>query len=61
MPRLTTRNLMSGLGVLIMLVAVLADVISLGREPGFGWKQGIGLAIGLGLVVGGALWGRVSR
>jgi hypothetical protein len=52
---------MIGLGVLVMLFAVLADAIGLGRDPGFGWKQGIGLVIGLGLVVGGALWGRASR
>ncbi len=61
MPQLTARNLMIGLGVLVILASVFADTIGLGGEPGFGWKQGIGVAIGSALVVGGALWGRTSR
>jgi hypothetical protein len=61
MPKLTTRNVMIGFGVLIILVSALADTLGLGREPGFGWKQGIGVAVGLGLVVGSALWRRASR
>ena len=61
MPTLTTRTLTIAVGTLLILVALLADVVGLGREPSFGWKQGVVLVIGLALVAGGALWGRVSR
>ena len=61
MPKLTTRNLTIGLGTLLILVALFADGLGLGREPRFGWKQGVVLVVGLALVVGGSLWGRVSR
>jgi hypothetical protein len=61
MPKLTTRNLTIGLGTLLILVSLFADVLGLGREPRFGWKQGVVLVVGLALVVGGSLWGRVSR
>jgi hypothetical protein len=52
---------MVGLGAVLILVAVFADSLGLGREPRFGWKQGILLVVGLALVVGGVLWRRVSR
>ena len=61
MSKLTTRNLMVGLGAVLILVALFADSLGLGREPHFGWKQGVILVVGLALVVGGVLWGRVSR
>ena len=61
MPKLTTRTLTIGLGILLILVALLADAVGIGREPNFGWKQGVLLVIGLALVVGGWVWGRVSR
>lgn len=61
MSKLMTRNLMVGLGAVLILVAVFADSLGLGREPGFGWKQGALLVVGLALVVGGVLWRRVSR
>ena len=61
MPKLAARNLMIGLGVLLILVALLADTLGLGPNARFGWKQGIVVSVGSALVVGGALWGRVSR
>ena len=61
MPKLTTRNLTIGLGAVLILVALFADSLGLGREPRFGWKQGVILVVGLALVVGGFLWGRASR
>ena len=61
MSKLMTRNLMVGLGAVLILVAVFADSLGLGREPRFGWKQGILLVVGLALVVGGVLWRRVWR
>lgn len=61
MPTLNTRNLMIGLGALLILVALLTDVFGLGQSARFGWKQGIVLSVGFTLVVAGALWGRVMR
>lgn len=34
-------------GVLAVLLAVLADEIGVGGQPGFAWKQGILLAVGV--------------
>ena len=42
-------------GVLLALVALLADILGVGSEPGFGWKQSAGLAVGLVLAAIG-LW-----
>ena len=61
MPKLTTRTVTIAVGILLILVALLADIVGLGGEPRFGWKQGVILVIGLALIAGGALWGRVSR
>ena len=37
-------------GVLLVLLAVLADTIGVGRVPGFGWKQTLTLLVGLALM-----------
>jgi hypothetical protein len=43
-------------GVLLVLLAVLADAVGIGGQSGFGWKQGVLLAAGvLALIVGGAI------
>ena len=44
-----------GLGVLMVLVSVLADVLRIGGDPGFGYKQGVGVFVGLALIIGGIL------
>jgi len=41
-------------GVLLVLLALLADIIGVGRVPGFGWKQMLTLLVGLALI--GAGW-----
>ncbi len=41
------------IGVLAVLLAVLADEIGVGGEPGFAWKQGILLAVGVIVAVFG--------
>jgi len=58
---MSTRTLVIGLGVLVILVSVFADAIGLGREPGFGWKQWVGLAVGVAIVIVGFAWSRLSR
>jgi uncharacterized membrane protein len=40
-------------GVVLALISIFADVIGVGREPGFGWKQTLGLVVGLGLTAYG--------
>jgi hypothetical protein len=45
-------------GVVIIVVALGADVLGFGREPGLGLTQILGAGAGVLLVVGGALWRR---
>ena len=45
-----------GLGVLVVLVSVLADVLGIGGEPGFGYKQGAGVFVGISLIIAGVWW-----
>jgi protein-S-isoprenylcysteine O-methyltransferase Ste14 len=42
-----------GAGVLLVLVAVFADPLGLGRHPGFGWIQGLGVVIGALVILAG--------
>jgi len=37
-------------GILLVLLALLADIIGVGRVPGFGWKQALTLLVGLVLI-----------
>ncbi len=41
------------IGVLAILLAVLADEIGVGGQPGFNWKQGILLAVGVAVTLFG--------
>lgn len=61
MAQLRWWHLMIGLGVLLVLVSLLADVIGLGREPGFGYRQIAGVVAGLALVAAGVWRGRAAR
>jgi len=46
-------------GILIVLIAALADPLGLGRSPGFGWRQTLGVVVGALVVAGGVyLWRR---
>ena len=40
-------------GVLAILLALLADEIGVGSQPGFNWKQGILLAVGVAVALFG--------
>src|SRR4029450_13165378 len=50
-------HLVLGLGVLVVLVSALADVLRIGGEPGFGYKQGVGVVVGIALIIAGPWWG----
>lgn len=41
-----------GIGALLVLLALFADPLGLGR-PGFGWRQGLGLVIGAVVILAG--------
>jgi hypothetical protein len=43
-----------GVGLLLILIAMFADALGLGRSPGFGWRQTLGLVAGVLVVVAGA-------
>ena len=42
---LLAKTLMIG-GIVIVLLAVLAETLGLGRSPGFGWLQTLGVIVG---------------
>lgn len=42
-----------GVGVLVVVIAGLADPLRLGRHPGFGWLQGLGVVIGVVVLLAG--------
>ena len=50
------RHLVLGLGALLVLVSALADVLRIGGEPGFGYKQGVGVLVGIALILAGLCW-----
>ena len=43
-----------GVGLLLLLIALFADPLGLGRAPGVGWKQTLGAGVGVLVVVAGA-------
>jgi len=44
-----------GIGTLLGIVALTADLTGLGAYPGFGWKQALGTAVALVLVGAGSV------
>jgi hypothetical protein len=42
-----------GVGVLLVLIALFADPLGLGRSVGFGWKRGLGVLIGVVVILAG--------
>lgn len=49
---------MMGIGIIILLVSLLADLIGIGAYPEFGKNQGIGAAIGLSVLIAGIIINR---
>jgi len=42
-----------GVGVLLVLIALFADPLGLGKSAGFGWKQWLGVVIGVVVILAG--------
>lgn len=46
-------------GAVLVLISTFADLLGLGRSPGFGWGQILGVVVGaLVMLAGGYLWWR---
>ena len=43
-----------GVGLLLLIIALFADSLGLGRAPGVGWKQTLGAGVGVLVVVAGS-------
>ncbi len=56
MAQMNAPHLVRGLGALVALVSVLADVLGIGGQPGFGYKQGAGFLVGIALIIAGVWW-----
>lgn len=42
-----------GIGAIVVLIALFADPLGLGKSAGFGWKQGLGVIIGIVVILAG--------
>jgi len=42
-----------GVGVLLVLIATLANALGIAPHPGFGWKKTLGVVVGALLIVAG--------
>ncbi len=51
MQRKTLGSLLIGIGIIVLLVSLFADVIGIGGHPGLGYKQIIGIVIGIGIAI----------
>ena len=47
--------ILSGLGIILVIVSAFADVFGLGGVPGFGWKQIVGAVAGV-IVAAVGVW-----
>src|SRR5260370_41483102 len=45
--------IVTGVGVLFVLISAFADPLGLGRSPGLGWRQTLGVIIGALLIAAG--------
>ncbi len=53
MDRPMLARVVIGVGVLLVLIALFADPLGLGKSAGFGWKQGVGVIIGALVMLAG--------
>ncbi len=45
--------IVTGVGVLLVVISAFADPLGLGRSPGFGWRQTLGVVVGALVVAAG--------
>ena len=53
MDRPMLARVVISVGVLLILIALFADPLGLGRSPGFGWRQTLGVVVGALVVLAG--------
>ncbi len=52
-------SLLTGIGIVVLLISVFADPLGIGGYPGFGYKQIIGTILGIVIgVIGALLYGK---
>ena len=60
MSKRTIGIVLIGLGVVLLIVSLAADVIGIGEGTAIGWKQTLGAIVGVIVAVGG-VWLVVSK
>ncbi len=50
-----------GIGALLVLIALFADPLGLGRAPGVGWKQILGILVGALVLLAGVYLRRRAK
>jgi hypothetical protein len=53
MDRPMLARVVIGVGLFLLIIALFADPLGLGRSPGFGWRQTLGAVVGVLVVVVG--------
>ena len=48
-------SILTGIGFIVLLVSLFADLLGIGGYPGLGAKQIVGALVGLGLCIAGYL------
>jgi hypothetical protein len=50
-----------GIGAILVLIALFADPLGLGKSPGFGWRQTLGVVVGALVVLAGVYLRRRAK
>ncbi len=51
-------SLLTGIGIVVLLISVFADPLGIGGNPGFGYKQVIGTILGIVIGITGVILSR---
>ena len=51
-------SILTGIGIVVLLISVFADLLGIGGYPGLGYKQVTGTILGIVIVITGALLSR---
>ena len=55
MQKKTLGSILAGIGLIVLVISLFADLLGIGGYPGLGAKQIVGALVGLGLCFGGYL------